>query len=288
MWRWCDDRNLESVRSAAGMIDVTRKVGGSAVFATLIALIVMSASVSSPVAASTRSVSNPTNLTGFITVSAAASLTGSFDSIGAEFERAHSGSSVQFNFGSSATLVEQIEAGAPADVFASASAKEMAEAVRAGEIEGHPFPFARNSLAIVVKPGNPLVIRSLKDLTKAHVVALCAPSTPCGAAATVALTRAHVGLSPSRVTLGQDVKGTLEAVVAGDADAGIVYVTDGASAGSTVSTVPIPLAQNVVTTYWIGIVKGAQNQALSRAWIMAVRGQGERVLRRAGFLPPTR
>lgn len=228
-------------------------------------------------------------LQGSITVSAASSLTGSFDALGTRFESAHPGTTVRFNYGSSATLLDQIKAGAPADVFASASPTELQEAVRAGDIAGRPVSFARNTLVIVTKPGNPLHIRSLADLTKVPVVAVCVHSAPCGAASARALRRARVTLPTPQVTLGQDVKTTLEAVSTGEADAGIVYVTDAAAIGSAVTPVRIGPAHNVVTSYFIGVVKSTSNATLARAWVTYVRGPaGQRVLGHAGFLPPAR
>ena len=133
-------------------------------------------------------------MTGSITVSAASSLTGAFGQLETTFHAAHPGTTIAFNFGSSGALATQIQQGAPADVFASASPGDMDTAVKAGDIEGTPVTFARNCLEIVVKPGNPLGIHSLADLTKAPVVSLCVTTAPCGATAEEALQKAGVTL----------------------------------------------------------------------------------------------
>lgn len=236
--------------------------------------------------ASSSTTRAPTTLTGSITVSAAASLTGTFDQLASEFEHAHPGTTITFNFGSSGTLVTQIQAGAPADVFASASTSDMDTLRTSGDVLGTPVVFARNTLELVVRPGNPFHIHSLADLARAPVVALCVITAPCGAAATEALRVSGVSIPTSRITLGTDVKATLEQVTAGDAAAAIVYVTDARTVGGAATAVPIPASHNVVTAYPIALVTGTANAPLGRAWISWVAGtQGQSVLHAAGFLP---
>jgi len=226
--------------------------------------------------------------TGSITVSAAASLTGTFTALGKSFQTAHAGTTIHFNFGSSAALVTQIQQGAPADVFASASKATMESLVSSGDITGDPTVFARNQLELVVKPGNPLGINSLSDLTKAKTVALCAETAPCGAAAKTALAQANVTLPESQVTRGADVKATLSAVTTGDADVAVVYVTDAKTVPSSQGTaVAIPDSQNVIAVYEIGQVKTTKDASLAQAWMAYVTGPtGQAVLKAAGFLPP--
>jgi molybdate transport system substrate-binding protein len=236
---------------------------------------------------STASSSTTTpRLTGSITVSAASSLTAAFGQLGTMFHSLHPSTDLSFNFGSSGDLADQITGGAPADVFASASPTDMATVVHAGDVKGPPVTFARNSLEIVVKPGNPLGIRSLADLTKSPVVSLCVSTAPCGSTARVALGRAHVTLPASQVTLGQDVDATFAAVTTGDADAGIVYVTNAKTIGSLGVGIPIPTADNVTTSYPIAVIKTTKDLTLARAWISYVLGPtGQRVLRQDSFLP---
>ena len=225
-------------------------------------------------------------LTGSITVSAASSLTGAFGQLETSFRAIHPSTAVSFNFGSSGDLANQITAGAPADVFASASPTDMTTVVKAGDLDGTPVIFARNSLEIVVKPGNPLGIHSLGDLTKAPVVSLCVTTAPCGATAEVALQRAHVTLPVSQVTLGQNVDATFAAVTTGDANAGIVYVTNAKTVGTQGVGIPIPVSQNVTTSYPIAVLKTTKNADLARAWVAYVLGPtGQKVLHQASFLP---
>jgi len=261
----------------------------AAVRLAAIAAFVLTLAACSSSTSSTSTSATTAGVSGSITVSAAASLTETFTALGKSFEQAHGGTTIQFNFGSSAALVTQIQQGSAADVFASASSKTMDDLVSSGNVQGQPTVFAKNELEIVVKSGNPLGITSLTDLTKAKTVALCASDAPCGAAADKALQQADVTLPTSQVTRGADVKATLAEVTTGDADAAVVYVTDAKTVTSSQGTaVPIPEAQQVIATYEIAQVKGSKEGELDQAWIAYVTGpEGRAVLARAGFLPPS-
>jgi molybdate transport system substrate-binding protein len=236
--------------------------------------------------ANTTTTTATPKLTGSITVSAASSLTGAFGQLATKFQSAHPGTNISFNFGSSGALATQIQQGAPADIFASAAPANMTTVQAAGDIVGQPVTFARNSLEIVVKPGNPLGIHSLADLTKANVVGICVSTAPCGATAAQALRKSGVTIPASKVTLGPDVDHTLAEVTAGDADAAIVYVTNAQTLGTQGVAIPIPASKNVSTSYPIAEVKGTQNPTLAQAWIAYVLGPtGQRVLQAASFLP---
>ena len=193
-------------------------------------------------------------LSGSITVSAAASLTDAFTEMGTDFEKANKGTEIVFNFAASSTLAQQIQGGAPADVFASADGANMQKLVSGGQVTAEPVDFASNSLTIVVKKGNPSGVSSLADLADVGVVSLCADTVPCGRYASQALSQAGVTLAADKVTRGQDVKATLTAVSAGDADAAIVYVTDAEAAGKVVKAVRIPASLNVIAVYPIAVV----------------------------------
>ena len=226
------------------------------------------------------------DLTGTITVSAAASLTAPFTTIGEDFMATNPDTTVELNFDSSGTLSKQILDGAPADVFASADQATMTKLTDAGLIAGEPPVFARNQLAIVVKEGNPKGITSLADLATAGTISLCGTEVPCGRYADQILREAGVTIAPDVITRGQNVKATLAAVAEGDADAGIVYVTD--ITGGTVEAVTIATAQNAVATYPIGVLQASTNAATAEAFLAYVLGaEGQAVLEAAGFLPPT-
>ena len=227
-------------------------------------------------------------ITGTINVLAASSLDKIFATVADKFQSLHPGVSVKFDFAGSDTLAAQITEGAPADVFAAASPKTMSTVVNAGDAVGKPVVFTRNVLEIAVAPGNPLKIASLADLAKSGVkVALCAPSVPCGAASQTALTDANVTLTP--VTETQDVASALTEIETGNVDASIVYHTDVLGAGSKVTGVDFPQAQeaNAINTYEIAVVKDSKNQAAAQAFEDYVNSAaGQAILQQAGFLKP--
>jgi molybdate transport system substrate-binding protein len=224
---------------------------------------------------------------GTITVSAATSLTDAFTRIGDDFTAAHPGVEVTFNFDSSSTLSAQILEGAPADVFASADEANMIKLTDESRIDGEPEVFARSELVIVTKPGNPEGITGLADLADVGVVALCGADVPCGKYAQQALDAAGVVIPETNVTRGQNARATLTAVAEGDALAGIVYVTDAASAGEAVATVAIPAEQNAIATYPIAVLADASDAELAAAFVAYVLGDdGQAVLEEFGFLSP--
>ena len=226
-------------------------------------------------------------LSGTITISAAASLTEAFGDIDAAFTEANPDVTVTPTFDSSSVLAQQILAGAPSDGFASADEANMKKVTDAGAIEGTPIVFARNSLVIVTKPGNPQNITSLEDLSTAGVISLCGEDVPCGRYAKQILDEAKVVIPETSVTRGQNVKATLNAVTHGDAVAGIVYVTDAETAGAEVDTVEIPDAQNAIATYPYGVVKASSSKDLATAYgEFLVSDEGQKILGDHGFLPP--
>ncbi len=165
-------------------------------------------------------------LRGDLTISAATSLTDVFTELAIQFRTVNEGVKVRLNFGSSSTLGAQIQSGAPSDIMASADLTNVEKLVASGNVVVEPQVFARNTMAIAVKPGNPKSVRSVADLAALPFVALCGKTVPCGVYASSVLTRADVVIGESKVTRGIDVKATLSAVANGDADAAIVYKTD--------------------------------------------------------------
>jgi molybdate transport system substrate-binding protein len=219
-------------------------------------------------------------------VFAATSLTDAFDKIGAQFQKAHPGVTVKFNYNGSSSLATSITQGAPADVFASASPKNMTTVTDAGDASGTPQIFTRNTGEIMVESGNPLHIKTVKDLANPKVkVVVCAPEVPCGAVATAIFKNAGVTVKP--VSEEQNVGGVVTKVTLGEADAGIVYVTDVKENETKATGVPIPADQNDITEYPIVQVRGAPNSSAATAFISYVLGPaGQQVLASFGFLPP--
>ena len=228
--------------------------------------------------------SGPT-LTGTVTVFAASSLKESFTILAKQFERAHPGVAVKLNFGASSTLAQQINQGAPADVFASASVKNMTQVTDAGGAST-PTTFVKNVMEIAVPPSNPANIMALADLAKPRVkVALCQAQVPCGATAAKVFTNARLTVKP--VTLEADVKATLTKVELNEVDAGLVYVTDVKAAGSKVKGIEIPAQANASTQYPIAALTRAPNSAAAVAFTAYILSQdGQSVLTAAGFEKP--
>lgn len=220
-----------------------------------------------------------------LTVSAAASLRDVYTRLGGQFEQANPGTTVRFNFGGSDTLAQQIVQGAPADVLATASTRTMQTAQQAGRIDGEPTTYATNTLQIATAPGNPKGLRTLTDLARPDVSeVVCAPAVPCGAAAEAAERAAGVTLTP--VSEEQDVRAVLQRVQTGNADAGLVYVTDVRSTTGAVEGTDFPeaSAQGATQSYPTGVVTGSAQADLARSWIGFVTGpQGKQALSAAGF-----
>lgn len=218
-------------------------------------------------------------------VFAAASLTESFTALGKQFEKDHPGTKVEFNFGPSSGLSEQITSGAPADVFASASPSNMDTLVSSNDAKD-PRDFARNSMEIAVPPDNPAGISQLADLAKGDVkVALCQPDVPCGKVAAEVFASAKITVTPA--TEEVDVKSVLTKVTLGEVDAGVVYVTDVRAAGDKVKGVEIPADVNASTTYPIATLEASEHQKEAGEFVdLVLSDHGAKVLEEAGFQSP--
>jgi molybdate transport system substrate-binding protein len=221
-----------------------------------------------------------------LTVFAAASLKGTFTEIGNQFEAENNGVTVKYNFAGSSDLVAQIQQGAPADVFASADTKNMDKATADDLIAGEPTNFATNTLEIATPPHNPAEIDSLDDLAGSGIkVVLCAPEVPCGAAAIGVEKAAGVDIKP--VSEEQSVTDVLGKLISGEADAGLVYVTDVKAAGDKVTGVKFPESSDVVNTYPIAALTGSSHLEVAKAFAAYVAGaKGQAILAAAGFGKP--
>lgn len=237
-------------------------------------------------AQNTHQESQSGQLDGTLTVFAAASLKQPFTQLAKDFEEANPGSKVQLSFDGSSTLASQITAGAPADVFASADQANMKKISEAKLTNSESVVFATNSLTGVVPLNNPANIGTFADMTKPGIkLVICAPKVPCGAAAATDAAAAGLALKPVSEEL--NVTSVLSKVTSGEADAGLVYVTDAKSAGSTVKQIPLKLTAPTINKYPIAAVKGSKNQALAEAFIAMVTGAlGQRTLQSAGFGAP--
>ena len=252
---------------------------------------------SAPVATSVPTAA-PTSTTASqtLTVFAAASLTGAFGDIGKAFEAANPGVTVKFSFAGSQVLVTQIEQGAPADVFASADHKNMDALVTANLVASGYKDFATNLLTVILPPSNPANVQTLQDLAKPGLkLVLEDPSVPAGNYTRQILTNMSkdptYGTDFSTKVLANvvsnetDVKQVVAKVDQGEADAGVVYVTD-ALAAPDLKSISIPANYNVIAHYPITVLEKAPNSDLAAAFVAYVLStDGQAVIKRWGFSP---
>ncbi|MEU2258184.1 molybdate ABC transporter substrate-binding protein [Nocardia xishanensis] len=226
------------------------------------------------------------DISGTVTVFAAASLTETFTELGKQFEAAHPGVEVVYSFGASSALAEQINQGAPADVFASAAPKNMQQVRDKGEVTVEPVTFVRNRLEIAVPKGNPGHITGLADFGKTEPkLALCADQVPCGAAAETVFEAARI--TPQPDTREQDVKAVLTKVTLGEVDAALVYRTDVKAAGDEVEGIDFAESAEAVNDYPVAPLAHAPNAAAAAAFVAFVTSdQAEQVFDAAGFDTP--
>jgi molybdate transport system substrate-binding protein len=236
-------------------------------------------------ASATEAPAGESTLEGDLTVFAAASLTDAFDEVGAAFEEANPDVSIEFNYGASSALREQILAGAPADVFASANTSNMDQVVDTGAATD-PQDFVTNQLQIVVPAENPGGVAGLDAFADADLlIGLCAEEVPCGEFGREALANAQV--TPSVDTNEPDVRALLTKVEAGELDAGIVYVTDVLAASDAVEGIDIPADVNVTATYPIAALSEAGNAEVAAAFVeFVLSDDGQEILESFGFDSP--
>jgi molybdate transport system substrate-binding protein len=253
----------------------------------LLCLAVLATGCASDGASSASTESGADPLSGELRVLTAASLTEAFTELGTAFEADHPDVTVTFSFAGSSALAQQIDAGAPADVFVSADEATMAGVVDAGNANP-PERIARNRLALLVERGNPEHIGGLGDLDRPGLVfVLCAPEVPCGRFGAAALATAGVTATPA--SLEANVKAVVAKVRLGEADAGIVYATDVEAAGEATEGVAIAIADDpaLEAVYVAAVTTGSAHQAEAAAWIdYLLSADGQATLARHGFLAP--
>jgi|tagenome__1003787_1003787.scaffolds.fasta_scaffold20987732_3 molybdate transport system substrate-binding protein len=247
-----------------------------------------SSSADDPSAGSPSAAASPGgDLTGTLTVFAAASLTGVFTALGDRLEKDNPDLDVRFNFAGSSQLATQITQGAPADVFASANEAQMAVVTDAGLQAGDPVIFTENVLEIAVPKDNPAHVTGIADFADPDLtLAVCAPDVPCGSAAQKVFQAAGVNAQPD--TQEEDVKAALNKVQLGEVDAALVYATDVIAAGESVEGIPFPEAEQAINRYPICTLKAGPNPHAAQAFAdLVLSGVGQHALQEAGFRPPS-
>ena len=233
---------------------------------------------------------------GTLTVLAASSLTDAFGELAKTFEEQNPGVEVRQSFESSSTLLAQIQQGAPADVFASASEEEMDTAARDGLVRGEPEVFVKNREVVMVPEDNPAGIRDFGDVAKPGVkLVLAERGVPAADYALEILGKAdeeygagfEKDVLSNVVSREADVRASVNRVVVGDADATFGYASDFTpDVRDRVEVVPIPPGLNITATYPIAALKDAGDPDLAQKWVDLVTGEeGQRVLDKWGFEP---
>jgi molybdate transport system substrate-binding protein len=226
------------------------------------------------------------NLSGTVTVFAAASLTDVFGELGNRLTAANPELEVRFNFAGSSALATQIAQGAPADVFASANRTQMDVVTDAGLEAADPTVFTENLLEIAVPAGNPGDVTGLADFANPDLtLAICAPDVPCGVAATEVFDAAGITAAPD--TEEEDVRAALTKVQLGEVDAALVYASDVRSAASGVEGIEFPEAEEAVNEYPICVLADAPDPGAAQAFVdLVLSDEGQAVLADAGFRRP--
>lgn len=233
---------------------------------------------------------------GTLTVLAGSSLTDAFGELADRFEDQNPGVEVKQSFESSATLLNQIQQGAPADVFASASEEEMDTAVEENLTEGEPEAFVKNREVVMVPKNNPAGIEDFRDVGKPGVkLVLAEEGVPAADYALEILGRAdeeygggfRKKVLSNVVSREADVRASVNRVVVGDADATFGYASDYTpDVRDRVEVVPIPPDLNIVATYPVAALRDAKEPDLTRAWVdLVTSDEGQRVLEKWGFEP---
>lgn len=197
--------------------------------------------------------------------------------------RDHPDTEISYNFNGSSSLVDEIAAGAPADVLLTADESNMEKADLKSLISDAQI-FTANTLTLVVPNSNPGSINNFttNDLNGKRLVT-CAPAVPCGRAAQELAALSDVRLNP--VSEEQSVSDVIDKVVSGEADAGIVYKTDAMEKADSIDVIDIPRANEVVNNYMIATIKESKNKAGAQAVTDAILSEpGQEILKRYGFI----
>ena len=223
-----------------------------------------------------------------IMVSAALSLKAPFEEMGRSFD-AKTGTKVIFNFGASGILQRQIEGGAPADIFASASTKEMDSLESGGFlIIGTRSNFAGNSIVLIVPSQSRLRIRSFEDLRKKEIrrIAIGNPaSVPAGKYAEEVLKTSGLWETlKDRIVLCENVRQVMDYTARNEVDAGIVFRTDASDSKDVEIISEAPEQSHKPVRYVIAAIKGSGHDRLAKEFIsMILSGEGRKILKKYGF-----
>jgi molybdate transport system substrate-binding protein len=232
-----------------------------------------------------------------LTIFAAASLAEALSEIGGEFEAMYPGSVVAINFAGSQQLAQQLSQGAPADIYASADQQQMENVIQAGRVTADSDQvFIHNRLAVVLPGDNPGNIRDIKDLARPGLRLLLAEkAVPVGKYSQEMLDRASekddYGMEfrervlENVVSYEENVRAVLTKIILGEADAGIVYVSDVIGTSEVdINLIQIPEQVNVTASYYIAPLSDSSAPKRGREFIhLLLSPKGQVILERYGF-----
>lgn len=227
-------------------------------------------------------------------VFAAASLSEAFTELAAAFERERRDLHVVLNFAGSQELRAQIEHGAPVDVFASAN-RDHVQHLADRRLVDPGVVFAHNDLVIVVPSGNPAVIDGLDSLATVSRLVIAAADVPLGRYTSELLAAAAGKFGPdfpaqvlsNAISEELNARQVLHKIRLGEGNAGIVYRTDAAAAGTEVAVIELPAGLNPVAGYVITVGRNASHPAAAEQFVDFVLSErGQAVLAKYGFLSP--
>lgn len=224
-----------------------------------------------------------------LTVSAAADLVYAFTDLGKAFEQ-ETGIPVVFNFGSTGQLAQQIEQGAPADLFAAANISYVEELAQKGRVLPDTVAlYARGRITLWTRADSPLRVESIEDLAQPAVqrIAIANPDhAPYGIAAREALQSAGLweAVQP-KLILGENVRQTLQYAESGDVDVAIAALSLSLQEEGRWTLVPEELHAPIDQA--LAVVTDSPNQAAARAFADFINGPtGRPIMRHYGFILP--
>lgn len=221
-----------------------------------------------------------------LTVFAASSLSKTFLRLSREFTKLHPGVNVRFSFLSSSTLAMQINSGAPADLFASASEKDM---VNAKSQVPTPKIFTGNRIVLATPKQDSFNIRKISDLNMRGLKWIqCSHSAPCGAVSDLALA-AEGSVKSKPVSLEQKVANVVAKLISGEVDAALIYHTDYLAHKRVLREIAFKDSNSATTFYYVGVVKSSPMKALAQSFMdLLLSAKGRKALRRDGYLSVTK
>jgi len=224
-------------------------------------------------------------------VSTAASLKEAMEEIKTNYQRTRSGVTINYNFGASGALLQQIQQGAPADIFISAAKRQIDTLEQSGElVAGTRSILAKNRLVLIV-PKSSTGVTSFLNLTRDNIrkIAIGEPrSVPAGQYAEQVLKQLKIyDKVKSKFVYANNVRQVLAAVEAGNADAGLVYRTDAAISQRVKTVVAADEKFHSPITYPMGVLKKSKNVAAATEFINYLSSEQARsVLKKYKFILP--